>query len=93
MDATRFDLVLSHTHIGDVCGNPWYRGGLGIRRGSFAVPGFVDGPNHSNRTSLVNRRAEEIGNVLVDGRLAVQESEPTGALPGRVLRHRYRRGP
>lgn len=43
---TRFELVLSNARIVDGCGNPWYRGDLGIRRGRIAriaPPGTLRG--------------------------------------------------
>jgi N-acyl-D-amino-acid deacylase len=44
---TSFDFVLTNGRIVDGCGNPWYRGDLGIRAGRIAAiapPGTLRGP-------------------------------------------------
>jgi len=44
--AWQFDIVLSHCRIVDGCGNPWYRGDVGVRGpriGAIAAPGTLRG--------------------------------------------------
>jgi hypothetical protein len=108
MNKAQFDLVLSQARVVDSCGSPWYRGNLDIRRGCITVfaraatlraeQGLpVEGCFLVPGATLLSRGClhlytERIDDVRLRRTLVVQGSEHTGALPGRVLRQRYRPG-
>jgi N-acyl-D-amino-acid deacylase len=55
--------------------------------GKYVAPGFIDIHTHSDIGILVEPTAE-CAVRLVNGTFAVDEARPTGAVAGRVLRHR-----
>src|SRR5580698_3647175 len=55
-----FDLVITHGHIVDGTGSPWYSGDVGIREGKIAAIGELSGV-------AAKRRIDAAGKVVAPG--------------------------
>src|SRR6202051_1904170 len=58
-----FDLVITHGHIVDGTGSPWYSGDVGIRDGRIAAIGNLD---HSPRKRTIDAQGKVVAPGFID---------------------------